>query len=151
MPDTIFASPASCWDASTLRCTKRRRRRRSRGLAVSRSYTARPRASGAQLLFSLGHALAQFPQLGAAENLAPLGEHLLLFFVGVMLDQILEGLGLGGELLESHPILLHFRENELDHVVLFLGLEVHLQIFLRAGRITEGGIENLLLDHGVDL
>jgi len=46
---------------------------------------------------------------------------------------------------------VNFRQDELDHVVLFLRLVVHLPVFLRADGVAEGGIEDLFLDRGVDL
>src|SRR5438067_1631262 len=78
-------------------------------------------------------------------------EHLCLLLLGVVLHEVLQDLGLGGELVGAGIDLLDLGKDHIDDVVLLEGLVVELLVVLLRGGVADGGIEDLLLDLRVDL
>ena len=69
----------------------------------------------------------------------------------MVLHEVLQDLGLGGELVGAGIDLLDLGKDHIDDVVLLEGLVVELLVVLLRGGVAEGGIEDLLLDLRVDL
>src|SRR5437764_10968701 len=120
MPATISASRASCWAGSTPRSATRSRWKNGRGRSRGDDGNAverRRRSTDllcAQLLLSFLNAAAELLQLAAAHQLTRLGEHLLLFLVGVVFDQVLENFRLRGEVFVPTLGVMHFAHDHVD-------------------------------------
>src|SRR5690606_29579326 len=93
----------------------------------SGAVTARCGATSRELLLARRHALAELLELLVAEELPGAREHLLLLFLGVVLDQFLEHLGPPGELGARRVGLEQVRQHEfVDGAVLLRRLVEHL-------------------------
>src|SRR5215831_19125277 len=95
--------------------------------------------------------LAQAHELVSPKELAGPRKHLGLFLLGVMLHEVLEDLGLGRERLGGGVGALELGEHGVDYVMLLLCLEIELAVLRLLRGVAECGIEDLLLDGGVDL
>ncbi|MNC95362.1 hypothetical protein D3C83_124610 [compost metagenome] len=67
-----------------------------------------------------------------------------------MFDELLEHFGLGLQLLGAGSVV-HFRQDEVDDVMLFERFEVHLLVVFLPRGVAECRIENLFFDLRVDL
>src|SRR5690606_22835463 len=103
-----------------------------------------------ELLLELRHPLAERLELLLAECLLRLREDFLLFFLGVVLDHVLQYLHAARELVGGRLRALDIGQHELAYrPVLFLRLVEEPFALLRL-RITERRVKHLFLDLRVD-
>jgi len=101
--------------------------------------------------FGVRELLTELHELGAIHQFLGPWEHLGLFFFRMMLNEILEHLGIGRKFIGVRIRLLDLWEHQVDHVMLLQRFEVELLvIFLFAG-LTEGRVEDVLFDLRMDL
>src|SRR5262245_50261187 len=99
-----------------------------------------------ELVLALGELPAEHHQFVLADEFPGARKHLLLLFLGVMLDEIPEDLRLGGKIMRAELALVDLGEEEIHDAVFLHRIVEELGVLSLARRIAECRIEDLLFD-----